>query len=146
MYYTVFWLILMIICIVIEAATLALTSVWFVFGAIAAFIAALFGAPLPVQIALFLGVSIVTLIITRPIAVKWLNKDTVKTNYQEVIGKKARVTQRVDNLSGTGTAVIDGLEWTARSSSDEVTYEAGEIAEVADIKGVKVILNKSREV
>ena len=114
------WLALMIVCIIIEAATLGLTTIWFAFGSIAAFIAAMFKAPIPVQIALFLVVSIVSLIITRPIAMKWFNKGTQKTNYQELIGVKVRITQTVDNYAETGAGTIGGMVWTVRSAEDDV--------------------------
>ncbi len=139
------WLAIMIICIIVEIATLGLTCIWFGFGAIVAFIASLFGAPLPVQIVLFFAVSIITLVFTRPVAKKWLNKGTVKTNYQSVIGKKVKITERVDNLSGTGAGIVDGQEWTVRSSDDRIILEAGEIVSVAEIKGVKIIAERIKE-
>ncbi len=139
------WLAIIIICIVVEIATMGLTCIWFGFGAIVAFIAALFGVPIPVQIALFFVVSIVTLVFTRPVAKKWLNKGTVKTNYQSVIGKKVRITERVDNLSGTGAGVVDGQEWTVRSTDDSIILEVGEIVGVAEIRGVKIIAERIKE-
>lgn len=139
------WLAVMIVCIIVEIVTLGLTCIWFGFGAAAAFIAALFGVPWPVQLVIFFAVSIITLIFTRPIAKKWLNKGTVKTNYQSVIGKKVRITERVDNLSGTGAGIVDGLEWTVRSIDDNIIIEAGEIAGVAEIKGVKIIAERIKE-
>lgn len=139
------WLAIMIICIIVEIATLGLTCIWFGFGAIVAFIAALLGAPLPVQIVLFFVVSIVTLVFTRPVAKKWINKGTVKTNYQSVIGKKVRITERVDNLSGTGAGIVDGLEWTVRSADDSIILEVGETVDVTDVKGVKIIAERVKE-
>lgn len=139
------WLAIMIICIIVEIATLGLTCIWFGFGAIVAFIAALIGVPLPVQVVLFFVVSIATLVFTRPVAKKWLNKGTVKTNYQSVIGKKVKITERVDNLSGTGAGTVDGLEWTVRSADDSIILEVGEIVSVVEIKGVKIIAERIKE-
>lgn len=139
------WLAILIICIIVEIATMGLTCIWFGFGSIVAFIAALLRAPVPVQIVLFFVVSIVSLIFTRPVAKKWLNKGTVKTNYQSVIGKKVRITERVDNLSGTGAGIVDGLEWTVRSADDGIILEVGEIVGVAEIKGVKIIAERIKE-
>ena len=68
-----------------------------------------------------------------------------KTNYEEIIGKVVRITERVDNLKETGTAVINGLEWTARAERDEEIIEPGDQAEVVRISGVKVIVKKNEE-
>lgn len=140
-----FWLILIIVCIVIEIATLGLTSIWFAVGAIAAFVAALFGLPVPGQVVLFFAVSIITLLFTRPIALKWFNKGTHKTNYQSIIGQKARITERVDNIAETGSAVVNGQEWTARSADDNISIDIGETVNITDIRGVKIIVERIKE-
>lgn len=140
-----FWLILMILCIVIEIATLGLTSIWFAFGAMAAFLAALSNAPVAVQVVLFFVVSLLTLFITRPIAKKWFNKSTQKTNYQSIIGLKARVTEKIDNINETGTAIVNGQEWTARSLDDKISIDIGETVIITDIKGVKIIVKRIKE-
>lgn len=46
----------------------------------------------------------------------------------------------MDNLAGTGTADLDGQEWTARMEDDAQTLEAGMRGEVVEISGVKLIL------
>ena len=140
-----FWLILIIICIIVEIATLGLTSIWFAAGAVAAFIAALLRAPIPVQVILFFVVSVIALIFTRPIALKWFNRGTQKTNYQSIIGQKARITQRVDNLAETGSAVVNGQEWTARSADDNISMDIGETVNIIDIRGVKIIVERFKE-
>lgn len=140
-----FWLILIIVCIIVEIATLGLTSIWFAVGAVAAFIAALLRAPIPVQVILFFVVSVIALIFTRPIALKWFNRGTQKTNYQSIIGQKARITQRVDNLAETGSAVVNGQEWTARSADDNISMDVGETVNITDIRGVKIIVERFKE-
>ena len=139
------WLAVMIVCIIIEAATLGLTTIWFAFGSIAAFIAAMLKAPIPVQVALFIVVSIASLLITRPIAMKWFNKGTQKTNYQEIIGVKVKITQTVDNYAETGAGTVNGMSWTVRSADDDVVLNVDDIAQVVDIKGVKLIAKKIEE-
>lgn len=108
----VFWLILLIILVAIEIATMGLTTIWFAGGAFVAIIAAAFDAPLYVQITLFLSVSVVLLLFTRPIAMKYFNRDRIKTNAESLIGKQAIVTEEVDNLMAAGTVSVDGQEWT----------------------------------
>ena len=85
------------------------------------------------------------LFFTRPFAVKYINAHHEKTNYEGVIGKIVRVTETVNNLAQTGTAVVNGLEWTARAEKDEDVLEPGTLAKVVSISGVKLIVKKYEE-
>lgn len=134
------WLAFMVIFLAAEIITVGLTSIWFAGGALAALLAAMAGISPVVQIILFLAVSITLLIFTRPFALKYVKPHNVKTNYEELIGKEVQVTQRIDNREGTGKAVFNGQEWTARSMTDETVMEAGTIAHVAEIRGVKLLV------
>lgn len=139
---SIVWLIVFIILLLIEILTLGLTTIWFCIGALAAFIAALFGAGYVVQAILFVIVSMLSLIITRPIAVKYLNKDRVKTNVDEVIGKTAVIKKRIDDTQTIGEAELEGDTWLA-CSVDGAAFEAGEKAEVVRVEGVKLLLKKA---
>lgn len=143
--YTMIWLAIMIVLIGIEIATVGLTTIWFAIGALAAILVAFLGGSVIVQIAVFLIVSLGMLIFTRPFAMKYINANHIKTNYEGIIGKSVKVTQDVDNVNATGTAVVNGQEWTARSVSDEVKIPAGSMAKVVKISGVKLILEKCGE-
>lgn len=136
------WLALMVIFIVIEIITVGLSSIWFAGGALAALLAALAGFPLPVQGILFFAVSFVLLFFTRPFAMKYVKPHNIKTNYEEVIGKEVQVTGRIDNRAGTGTAVFNGQEWSARSTEDNTVFEAGETAKVEEVRGVKLFVKR----
>ena len=136
----IFWLILLIVAIVTEVITLGLTTIWFAGGSMAALIVAAVGGPVWLQVILFLVVSFVLLFFTRPWAVKYLNPHKTRTNYEDAIGKTVRVTMKIDNIEETGTAVLNGQEWTARSNDDAVTIEADTTAEVVAISGVKLIV------
>ena len=85
MEYAVYWLIALVVLLVIEAATLGLATIWFAGGALIALIAAMCGAGFVIQMVCFLVVSLILLIFTRPVAVRFLNKDTLKTNVDRVI-------------------------------------------------------------
>lgn len=141
-YYLVIWLALLIILGIIEFATLGLTTVWFCAGAVVAIIANICGAPLIVQIVLFLIISIVTLIFTRPLVIRYINKDRIKTNADSLIGKSAIVVEEIDNLKAMGTVNINGQEWTARCEDENGNIEAGEVVEIKAIQGVKLIVAK----
>lgn len=141
----VYWLAALVILLAIEAATLGLTTIWFAGGALAALLAALLGAGLPVQIGCFLVVSFVLLIFTRPAAVRFLNKDTVKTNVDSVIGTDAVVTETIDNLQGTGKASLGGNLWTARAAEEGVTIPEKTVVTVVRVEGVKLIVEEKKE-
>ena len=74
------WLIAFVVLVGIEIGTMALTTIWFAGGALLAFVLSLFGASVEVQLAVFVIVSFILLFFTRPLASKYLNGRTVKTN------------------------------------------------------------------
>ena len=139
------WLGLFIILIVIELITVGLTTIWFAGGALAAILADILGAGVLAQILIFLAVSCILLFFTRPWAIKHLNQKRVRTNYQGEIGKIIKLTEKVDNRNQTGKSVIDGREWTVRSRDDREILEAGSLAKVLAVSGVKLIVEKYEE-
>ena len=139
------WLGLFIILIVIELFTVGLTTIWFAGGALTAMIAGIFGADILAQILIFLAVSCVLLIFTRPWAMKHLNQKRVKTNYESEIGKIIKLTEKVDNRNQTGKSIVDGQEWTVRSKDDREILEEGTLAKVIAVSGVKLIVEKYEE-
>lgn len=137
---TVVWLIILIVMIVIELATLGLTTIWFAGGSLVATIAAACSAPLWLQITLFFVVSVVLLWFTRPIALKYFNKGRIRTNVEAMIGRQGIVTGEINNIEGTGEVKIDGMEWTARTLMDGMILPVGTIVVVHAVNGVKVIV------
>ena len=135
-----FWAVLVIAAIAIEAATMGLTSIWFAGGGLLALGVAALRGPIVLQIVLFFVVSLVLLIFTRPVAVKYFNKDRVKTNAESIVGRKGIVTGEIDNLKGTGQVTVAGQEWTARSQDPESTIETGVVVKILAIDGVKLIV------
>lgn len=142
---TMMWLAIMIILIVIEIVTVGLTTIWFAGGALVAMLASVMGADRMVQWILFLAVSFGMLIFTRPFAMKYINSKHVKTNYEEIIGKIVKITEDVNNINGTGTAIVNGQEWTVRTESDDLVITKGKLAKVINISGVKLIVEKYEE-
>lgn len=138
----IFWLVLFVVLLVIEIFTMGLTTIWFAGGAILAFILAYVGFGLPVQIIVFLLSSIILLVLTRPLAVKFFNKERQKTNAESLIGQKAVVLETIDTLHGTGRAEINGMEWSAKTDESKEIIEAGEVVVIEGIQGVKLIVKK----
>ena len=114
---SIVWLALIVIFLIVEIATVGLTSIWLAGGALAALVVELLGLGIVWQIAAFLIVTFILLYFTRPWAQKYLNAKSVKTNYESLIGQKIKMTERVDNLSQTGKAVVNGQEWTVRAEA-----------------------------
>ncbi len=138
------WLVLLILFAVGEAVTVGLTSVWFAAGSLVALIAALLGASLWLQIALFIIVSLLCLLAVRPLARKYLTPKLQATNADRAIGAEARVTEAIDNVQGKGAVTIGGIVWSARSANDEA-IPAGAMVKVLRIEGVKVFVELSKE-
>jgi len=141
---SIIWLIVLVVCLAIEIGTLGLTSIWFAGGALLALIIAMIGGPLWLQFLVFLVVSIVLLIFTRPIAAKYFNKNRERTNVESKIGKQAIVTVTIDNLKGEGQIITEGMEWTARSL-DSAVIEEGTVVTIEKIEGVKAIVSIRKE-
>ena len=142
----IYWLLLFIILLVIEVLTLGLTTIWFAGGALAAFVVSLIlENMLEAEVAVFIVVSVILLLFTRPWAMRYLNRKTIRTNADSLIGTTVRVVEPVNNILEKGAAQAAGKEWTARSKEDDVTFEEGELAVVSEIRGVKLILEKKKE-
>lgn len=114
------WLVVFILLILIELATMGLTTIWFAGGAVAGFVASMLGANVVIQAAAFFAVSILLLFFTRPFAVRYINSNKTKTNVDGLIGQEALVLEEINNIRETGCARLEGKEWTARSMNDTV--------------------------
>lgn len=139
------WIGLFIILLLIEIFTVGLTTIWFAIGALAAAGVNTLGADLIIQIIVFLAVSVILMIFTRPWAARHLNQNRLKTNYESKIGEIIKITERVDNLKQTGKSIVDGQEWTVRSQNNNEILEKDELAKVLAVSGVKLIVEKYEE-
>ena len=135
----IMWVALLILFLVAEGATAAVTTIWFAVGSVVALIAALLGADVWVQIALFAVVSVACLMALRPVLRKYLDPKKVKTNVDALVGKQGVVIEAVDNLSGTGRVKLEGMEWAAKAANGE-KIEKDTVVTVEKIEGVKLIV------
>lgn len=141
----VYWLILLAVLLIIEIATMGLTTIWFAGGSLVAFIASMLEANDIIQFILFFLVSFALLFFTRPIAVKYLNANRAKTNYEALIGKEARVVTAIDNFNQSGSVVVNGLEWMARSKEDGRVILPDTKVIIIKVSGVKLIVTDHKE-
>ena len=130
------WLALMVLCLIMEANTVSLVSLWFAFGALIARVASLLGAELWLQAVLFFAVSGILLGLLAPIVRRYLQPKIVRTNVDAVVGSRGYVTEAVDNLLPSGQVKLGGMPWTARSESGE-NIPKDALVEVVRIEGVK---------
>ena len=134
------WLIALIVLIVIELATMGLTTIWFALGALVAAITAALHAPVVLQVVLFLVISIVSFIFTRPLAVKYFNRDRVRTNVESLIGRQGVVISEINNVEGIGQIQVGGQGWSARARREGMTVPVGTVVVVYAVNGVKLIV------
>lgn len=134
------WLGLMVVFLITEAVcAIHLVSIWFAAGAFVAMIAAALGAKLWLQVTLFLLVSGALLALLWPMVKKFLRPNLKKTNLDSIIGTSGLVTVTIDNLGATGQVKLNGMEWTARSTSGKIIDPNTEV-KVDRIEGVKVFV------
>ncbi|MBO5495238.1 MAG: NfeD family protein [Eubacterium sp.] len=135
------WAGLIILFAVIEGMTVQLVSIWFVIGSVAGLICSLLKAPVWLQITVAVAVSIIALIITRPIIKKHITPKITPTNADRVIGKVGIVEEDIDNTKAVGLVSVDGQMWSARAQDGELIAK-GEQVDVLKIEGAKIIVKK----
>jgi len=136
----IIWLGLTVLFLIAEAATVTVISLWFAAGALAAMAMALVGGAVWMQALTFLVVSAAALTALRPLVRKYLTPKLTPTNIDSVIGVVGIVTTAIDNISAAGQVKLNGMEWTARSTSGEPIRE-GVRVKVDRIEGVKVFVS-----
>ena len=133
------WLVLMVLFILMEAATVTLVSTWFAVGALAALLLSALNAPVWLQAAGFVLVSAIALTALRPLVRKHITPKLTKTNVDSVVGSAGLVTVAIDNVSAVGQVKLGAMYWTARSVSGEPIPQ-GTLGREARIEGVKAFV------
>ena len=136
---TILWLVLLILFLAAEAATVAMVSLWFAAGALAALVASLLHGQLWLQLVLFFAVSALLLACLRPMARKHFTPKLAKTNVDAILDAQGYVTADIDNISATGTVKLGAMEWTARSTTG-APIPRGTLVKVDKIEGVKAFV------
>ena len=141
---TVIWIVLLVLFLILEAATVQLVSAWFALGALCALLANLCGVGVIWQIVLFLIVSAIFLIATRPLVKKMTATKIQKTNADRCIGAEAVVLEEINNLKSTGLVKAMGNTWTARAEDGSVIPKDAVVI-VRKMDGVKLIVSQQSE-
>jgi membrane protein implicated in regulation of membrane protease activity len=132
------WVALVIVFTLIEVFTLGLTTVWFALAALVMVFLSLLPIPLVFQILIFLGISALLLIFTRPVAVKKFKMGKEKTNVDSLIGRHALVIKTVGEFE-KGEVKINGQIWSAHSE-DNSEIQEGTRCEIVRIEGVRAVV------
>jgi len=133
------WIILAIVFLAVEFGTVALISLWFVGGSVAALAVCLLGGPLWLQVLVFGLISLALLLLVRPFLKKYIDPKKVRTNVDAMRGRQAVLLETVDNLAATGSLELSGVVWTARSADGSV-IPAGTVVTVQGVEGVKLLV------
>ncbi len=137
---TAVWTLILVVSIVIEMMTIDLVSIWFSVGAVVALVCNLLGLNETGQIIIFIIVSLICIIASRPIVKKYFKGNIVRTNLDRVIGKHCLVTETI-TPDQKGEVKVMGNLWSATSLNNEV-ITAGQYAEVLSIEGAHVVVKK----
>lgn len=133
------WIGFAIIMAVCEAATTQLVSIWFVLGAICAAITTVFTPSILIQLAVFLVVTLISMLVTRPLVKKLRNKNAVQTtNSDSLIGNIGVTLTDISDAQSVGQVKISGKEWSARSDFAPILKNTK--VKVLAIEGVKLIV------
>lgn len=136
------WLAVIILAGIVEAAVPALVSIWFIPGGLAGLIVSLLGGKLWLQILLFLIISGLSLLCTRPLVKKIQRSKKTPTNVDALIGRIGVVTEEIQNLFGKGRVEVGGNSWSARGEEQDSVLPVGAQVEVLRIEGVKLIVRR----
>lgn len=134
------WLAVIVLAVAIEATSPQLVSIWFAVGALASLVASMLVWPLWVQLLLFVGVTLLSVLLTRPLVKKRLDVRTVQTNSDRYVGMQGIVLQTIDNTQGVGQVKVQGSIWAARSEQADVKIPENTTVTVVRIEGVKLIV------
>jgi membrane protein implicated in regulation of membrane protease activity len=133
------WIAGAVIFALIEAVTMGLATIWFAIGAVVAALVAIPDTSLFTQVVVFLAVSVLLLIFTRPVAVKRLKLGREKNVTEQMEGRAGVVTEAVEPF-GTGLVKVGGVFWTAVGEDPAIGIEQGARISVVRIEGVKLVV------
>ncbi len=142
MTYLIFWGVIFVVSLIAEIASMQLISIWFTVGSVGAFIAAMNGVGFPGQLGIFVIISVLLLLITRPLLAKLRVRQEPRTNADKAVGESAVIIEEVNPALGTGRAKIGGVDWIAVSETGEI-LPAETIVCITRVEGAKLFVRKA---
>ena len=138
------WLVVLIFLIIAEAVSVHLVAVWFALGALGALISAFFNADIVIQLVVFVLISMISLVASRPFVKKFMAKRIPKIDFNKIVSMVGVVTEDISNPAGTGYVFVDGKDWMARAEKEE-KIKIGEKVKILRIEGTKVIVERNNK-
>lgn len=135
------WLGITIFAAVVELVTTDLVSIWFAAGGLSALIAYFLEASQTVQIFIFVIISLIFIVIARPLAKKYFRTNIISTNYDRVIGQHGLVLKKID-ADTRGEVKVLSTQWSA-CSVDNSTLEVGDYCEILAVEGAHLVVKKT---
>ena len=133
----ILWIAVLIVAVIVEIGTVQIVSIWFAVGAFAAIVSMLFGAPLLVQIIVFVAVSFILILVTRPVVSKMMKKTAGVVKVNDEVGKRVRAVETVTSVSGR--VVLGDVHWMAVTEGEK-TVAAGSEAVVKSVKETVLVV------
>lgn len=136
-----FWLAVMVVCVVLEAISFSLTTIWGAISALIMIFVSKTNMPLKWQLIIFLVLTIVLVLTTRPFAVKKLKMGASKTNVNSMVGQEVLVTKKISAFEKGEVKAKNGVIWTAKSSEGTGDIEEGAVCLVCSVDGNTLSVN-----
>ena len=136
----IFWLVVVILTLVIEIITQGLTTIWFSVGAAVAAITTVWELSIWLQIGVFVIVSVLVMLLVRPIAKRWMSVGLTPTNVDQLLREEAKVIEEINNAADTGRVRVRDVDWVARTEDGGITIPVDQTVRILRIEGVKLIV------
>ena len=141
-YMWIVWLGVFVIALIIESLSPELVSIWFAISSLVSLIISLIpGTAWWIELIVFVVISVTTLLFLRPIIKKFMKRNVVNSNVDEMIHKKGKMVKASDELNH-GEVKINGVIWSAYNQDEKTPLKEGELVEVLGINGNKLIVRK----
>ncbi|MBS1810312.1 MAG: NfeD family protein [Acidobacteria bacterium] len=133
----IIWLVIAALLMAGEVATTGFFLLWFGIGAVVAAVAALLGvSSLPIQVTIFLVVSLLLVVASRTIFEKYITKhDSLKTGVDSMIGEIVSVVEASQGARNEAAIKAFGSVWTAIPVAGEEPLQIGESVRIDHVDG-----------
>lgn len=140
------WLLIAAVLFVGEIITAGFLLMWFAIAAVIAMLVSFITTNIFIQTLVFLIVSIILLLFTKPLLSKYTKGDNTIMNSKTIIGQKAIVTEEISLLKGTGQINVNGEIWSAKIDNPDIIIPKGSRVEIIGIDGVKACVSANYEI
>lgn len=133
------WLAIVILAVIIEISTYQVVSVWFAVSGLITMILSAFKCPLEIQIIVFVLLSAVLFILSRPLVKKIQNKKSDNSTIESMIGEEVVVTKEI-KVGEVGEIKAKYDRYSAIAPYETKDIPVDTICIIKEIRGNKVIV------